>query len=292
MRINKKPLIGFIGQGYVGKNYADDFEKRGYKVIRYAMEEPYRNNKEKIKECDIVFIAVPTPTKPEGFDDSILRSVIPLVGKGKIAVIKSTMIPGTTKSIQKENPDRVILHSPEFLREDYAAEEAARPFANIVGMPNKTKKHKQAAKIVHSILPKSAAYFTSSSEEAELFKYAHNASGYVQIVLFNLIYDISKSLNMQWREVEKMIESDPYISNRYAKPVHKGGRGAGGHCFIKDFAALSGIYERAVRDSLGKGVLKSISKKNIALLLSSGKDEAILKGVYGANIIKKARNST
>ncbi len=28
--------IGFIGQGWIGKNYADDFEHRGYRVVRYS----------------------------------------------------------------------------------------------------------------------------------------------------------------------------------------------------------------------------------------------------------------
>ena len=88
---NKKPLIGFIGQGFVGKAYADDFENRGFKNVRYALEEPYRNNKDLIKDCDIVFIAVPTPTTEKGFDDSIIRGAVKLVGKGKIAVIKSTI---------------------------------------------------------------------------------------------------------------------------------------------------------------------------------------------------------
>ena len=29
---NKK--IGFIGQGWIGQNYADDFERRGFEVVR------------------------------------------------------------------------------------------------------------------------------------------------------------------------------------------------------------------------------------------------------------------
>ncbi len=49
--------LGFIGQGFVGKTYADYFEKRGFEVVRYAKEAPYEKNKEKIKDCDIVFIA-------------------------------------------------------------------------------------------------------------------------------------------------------------------------------------------------------------------------------------------
>ena len=106
--------IGFIGQGWIGKNYADDFEVRGYKIVRYSKEEPYVKNQKEIFKCDIVFIAVPTPTTTRGFDDSILRQAVKLVGRGKIVVIKSTILPGTTELIQKENPGIFVLHSPEF----------------------------------------------------------------------------------------------------------------------------------------------------------------------------------
>ena len=36
--------------------------------MRYAREEKYAGNKNEIKECDIVFIAVLTPTAPEGLE--------------------------------------------------------------------------------------------------------------------------------------------------------------------------------------------------------------------------------
>ena len=42
--MNKKPTIGFIGQGFIGKNYADDFEERGFEVIRYDIDK-YQNNR-------------------------------------------------------------------------------------------------------------------------------------------------------------------------------------------------------------------------------------------------------
>ena len=41
--------IGFIGQGWIGKNYADDFENWGYNIIRYALEKPYVKIKKKLK---------------------------------------------------------------------------------------------------------------------------------------------------------------------------------------------------------------------------------------------------
>ena len=117
MKINNNTdnlKIGFVGQGWIGKNYADNFEDRGFEVIRYAKEESYNQNKEKIAEADIVFIAVPTPTTPEGFDDSILEEVLGLIGIGKIAVIKSTIIPGTTERLQKQYPYHKFLFNPEF----------------------------------------------------------------------------------------------------------------------------------------------------------------------------------
>ena len=33
--------IGFIGQGFIGKSYADDMERRGFRTVRYALEVPY-----------------------------------------------------------------------------------------------------------------------------------------------------------------------------------------------------------------------------------------------------------
>ena len=100
----QKQKIGFIGQGWIGKNYANDFEQRGLNVVRYALEEEYKGNIEKIKECDIVFIAVPTPTTQKGFDYSIVEKSLELVGEGKTAIIKSTILPGTTDTLQKKFP--------------------------------------------------------------------------------------------------------------------------------------------------------------------------------------------
>lgn len=283
--MNNKPLIGFIGQGFVGKSYADDFEKRGFSVVRYAREKSFVINNEKIKKCDMVFVAVPTPTTPKGFDVSIVQDVIKLVGIGKIVIIKSTILPGTTKTLQKKYPSRIILHSPEFLSELTAAKEAANPFSNIIGMAKNSVRHKKAAKQVMSVLPKSPFNLICIAEEAELFKYIHNASGYTQIIFFNLMYDLAKVVGADWQVIESAVKADPYIPNRYARPVHKSGRGAGGHCFIKDFAALSALYCGLFTNSKGCTLFGATAAKNMELLIESGKDLDILKNTYGNEII-------
>ncbi len=289
-RESSKPLIGFVGQGFIGKNYADDFEKRGFTVTRYAMEEPYRQNKEKIKACDIVFIAVPTPTTTDGYDYSIIEKVLPLIGKGKIAVIKSTMLPGTTEELQKLFPDIFVFHSPEFLREKTASYDAAHPDRNIIGVPVENSKTRDAAKKVLSVLPKAPFEAVLSSAEAELVKYGGNDFFYVKVVYINMLYDVAKKLGCRWQQVRDAMMADPRIGPSHMDPVHKsghltdtdeGGRGAGGHCFIKDFAAFTLLYEKLVGDKTGIDVLHAFVEKNNELLRASGKDLDLLEGVYG-----------
>lgn len=279
-------LIGFIGQGWIGKNYADDFEARGYDVVRYSLEAPYFSNKSRISECDIVFIAVPTPTTPTGFDDSIIRSVVGLVGSGKIAVIKSTILPGTTESIQSENPEVYLFHSPEFLSVSTAHEDSHHPQRNIVGMPLDNEEYRIGAREVMSVLPQADFSLITSAKEAELFKYLRNCFFYAKVIYMNILYDLAMSLGCKWEVLREIMANDPWIGNMHIDPVHKSGRGAGGECFIKDFAALKQFYLKNTGDKLGDDILNSLEMKNIELLIRSHKDIDYLRSAYGEDIIE------
>lgn len=277
----KKPLVGFIGQGYIGKNYADDFEERGYTVIRYARRHPHAGNKKKIAECDVVFIAVPTPTTQEGFDDRTLRDVLRLVGKGKTAVIKSTVLPGTTESVQAENPDILVFHSPEFLTEANAAEDARHPNRNIIGIPRNTNVYHKRAKEVLAVLPKAPFELVCTSREAELIKYFGNVWFYYKVVVVNLMYDLAEALGTRYAVVRSGVSADPRIGESHLEPVHQSGRGAGGHCFIKDFSVFERLYKELTGDKLGHEMLKAVEAKNLELLRKSNKDLDLLERVYG-----------
>ncbi|RJQ34459.1 hypothetical protein C4568_02265 [Candidatus Parcubacteria bacterium] len=287
---SKKPLIGFIGQGWIGSAYADNFEERGYEVVRYALEKKYVKNKDRIAECDIVFIAVWTPTTPKGFDISVVESVLPLIGKGKTAVIKSTILPGTTQMLQKKFPDITVLFGPEFLSIASHVHDAAHPFVNLVGMPVEDSKHYLAAERVMKVLPKAPHQAICKSAEAEIFKYTHNASGYTQVILFNLMYDLAEKFGANWDVINRAVQADPLISKRYSNPVHKSGRGAGGGCFIKDMAALRGHFKKHLpKDKMALNVLSAMEAKNIELLTSTDKDLDLLEGVYGKGVLKNKK---
>lgn len=276
--------IGFIGQGFIGKNYADDFEARGFDVVRYSMEEPYKGNRDKVKDCDIVLIAVPTPTTPEGFDDSIVRSVIKLVGKGKVAVIKSTVLPGSIAEMERDNPEIFVLNSPEFLREASAAYDAANPERNIIGLPKDTSEYRAKAEEVMKVLAKAPYELICTSQEAEIIKYAGNCFLFTKVIFMNILHDLSQKVGGRWGVIAEALVHDSRVGESHMQPVHDSGRGAGGHCFIKDFAAFANLYDALIGDKEGKEVLRAMEAKNIDLLVSSGKDLDLLKGVYGERI--------
>ena len=291
--------IGFIGQGWIGKNYADVFEERGFDTVRFSLEEPFINNKDNIKECDIVFIAVPTPTIKGKFNYDALRESLSNVGQNKIAVIKSTVLPGITNELQKLYPDKYILHSPEFLSEATARKDAAEPKRNIIGIPIVSKEFIAAANMVLKVLPESPYDLICKAVESEFIKYAGNVLFYIKVVYINLLFDLAKECDVDWNIIQEAMGEDPRIGKSHLNPVHESGtfggdchtqaknndsffgRGAGGHCFIKDFAAFVSFYsERLKQDEAGLLMLQAIETKNIDLLLSTNKDLDLLSSVY------------
>jgi len=283
----QKARIGFIGQGFIGKNYADDFERRGLSVIRYAQETQYIGNKEAIAECNIVFIAVPTPTTPTGFNLSIVESVIPYTKVGATVVVKSTISPGSTKHLTEMFPDRFVMHSPEFLREASAAEDAAHPERNIIGIPEDSEEYRKRAEEVLNVLPRAPFARITSALAAELVKYAGNNFLYLKVVYANMLFDLSESFGITYDDVAEMLAADSRIGPSHLSVLHASGhttqtgRGAGGHCFIKDFEAFRRLYAAKVNDPAGDTVLDALKDKNNTLLRGSGKDLDLLDQVYG-----------
>ena len=279
--------IGFIGQGFIGKSYADDMERRGHAVVRYALEEPYVRNKDRIRACDIVFIAVPTPTTPKGFDYSVVASALTLVGAGKTAVIKSTILPGTTAKLQKKFPTLFVMHSPEFLVLKQADEDAARPLRNIIGIPRTTAVFRAKARQVLEVLPKAPFELVCGAKEAELIKYSGNFFLYLKVLYANLMYEAAQAIGADYEVVRAAVAADPRIGPSHLSVLHdsghkgaKKGRGAGGVCFIKDVAALAEFYRATVKNKKGAALIDAAIAKNIELLRASKKDLDLLRGVY------------
>lgn len=289
-----KPLIGFIGLGWIGSNYADDFEERGFEVVRYSKTK-FPENKDRIKECPIVYIAVPTPSTPAGFDYSAVQDVLSLIGDGNTAIIKSTIQVGTARKLQTLFPNITVMHSPEFLTEATAAHDARHPDRNIIGVCDlDDPKVFQKAVDAMRTLPPAPFQRIIRVEEAEMTKYAGNIWFVFKVMYMNTLFDLCRGTGVDDAIVRDAMGGDPRIGHTHLDPVHKGGRGAGGNCFIKDFAAYREMYEKSCpiddcpRDWIAIELLRKMEEYNIHLLRETGKSNDLLRGVYGENIAAEA----
>jgi nucleotide sugar dehydrogenase len=273
--------IGFIGTGVIGRAYAEDFRNRGYDVVQYSLEKEFKDNKDKIKDCAITFIAVPTPTLPDkGFNFQNIDDALGLIGQGKIAVIKSTVLPGITDSLQEKYPAIYLFHSPEFLRARSAMNDAKKPERNIIGY---TEHSKKLLGDVLSVLPEAKYVAELPAKTAEMIKYAGNVFLATKVVYANFLYDLCQTLGVDYEDIRQALSQDKRIGPSHLFVDFEGGRGAGGMCFIKDIEAFKQFCEKTNLDAESVCMLQSIIEKNKRLLKESGKDTDILKSVYGNN---------
>ena len=257
-------------------------------MVCYSKEPDFIQNKEEIISCDIVFIAVPTPSTPEGFDSSIVKSVLPFIGKGNTAVIKSTMLPGSTRKLAEDFPEIYVMHSPEFLREKTAAHDTKNPERNIIGIPYDTEEWQSKAQEVIETFAPALHNKIIDIESAELIKYMSNCFLTTKVVFFNAMYDIAEKLGLDWESIHESVVADSRIGVSHTQIMHESGhggdasRGAGGHCFIKDFTALRELYERILPEETDTlNFLKSTEMNNVNLLKKSNKDLDIIQDIYG-----------
>ncbi|MCD5381184.1 MAG: hypothetical protein LR008_01260 [Candidatus Pacebacteria bacterium] len=278
--MNDKLKIGFIGQGWIGKTFADDFEQRGYEIVRYALEAPYNANKSQLKSCDIVYIAVPTPTNHDGFSCEPVIDALTNLEAGTTAVIKSTILPGTTRRLQTLFPHLYVMHSPEFLVEKTVKFNVENPERNIIGIPINNEDYQTRAQIVMETLPRAPYSKVMDVNDAELVKYAGNTFLTTKVLFMNILYDLVEKNDGDWNTVRGALVEDKRIGDTHTQPVFESGRGAGGHCFIKDFEAFRQQYSETVGDKEGQEVLTALTKLNIALLTKSNKSLDILTDTF------------
>ena len=115
-----------------------------------------------------------------------------------------------------------------------------------------------------------------------MIKYGGNCWFYVKVVFMNMLYDLIEKHQheLDYEHVKEGMAHDLRIGPTHLDVVHQGGRGAGGHCFIKDFEAFIEMFQDTSIDE-HKEILEKIRDLNIKYLRDSNKNLDLLKGVYG-----------
>ena len=236
--------IGIIGCGFVGSAIAAGFSLKA-DVRIFDKQYPVYGTLKAVCEQDILFLCLPTPQRSEiGRPDmTFIHEAIQSIKKeikdtNKIIVIKSTILPGTCRSLTGMYPQFDFIANPEFL----TARSAKLDFINssrvVIGGENQIACCRLGA--LYSQINGHSPIFFCSWEAAELVKYAANCFLAMKISYFNEIYDVCQELKCNYNEVKEMVLADGRIGNSHHEvPGHDGDRGFGGSCFPKDIEAFT-----------------------------------------------------
>ncbi|MFO8022445.1 MAG: hypothetical protein R6U65_08260 [Perlabentimonas sp.] len=228
--------VGIIGGGILGSA-----AKQYYKNALVFDTNPDRcfNSLEEVMAQDFVFICVPTPMTGETgeIDLSIVKGVFEKLRPGPIYILKSTVVPGTTISLQNTYTDLTVVYSPEFLTEKYAAEDFAFPDKNIVGY-TETPESQRAAVEVAKILPQAHTMICQATE-AETIKYALNSYYAIKVIFANQLYDLCEALDINYNAVHRGLAADKRVNDSHFRILHGDHRGFGGNCLPKDTSAIT-----------------------------------------------------
>lgn len=243
--------LGIIGYGFVGQAVANGFDSAsgGRDIIRYY--DKYKDTlslEEVITKSEFIFVCLPTPMKKDesGIDLSIIEESMKDVTKytdntDKIVVIKSTVTPGTTASLQKKYPKSQLVFNPEFLTEANFLEDFLNADRTVIGASSDLASRRVAV-IYRQRFPKTKIYQTDPTT-AEAVKYFANAFLALKVTFANFFYDYCQKIGIKYEEVKKMAAFDKRIVDAHLDVTTL--RGFGGKCFPKDLVALIGEFKKA-----------------------------------------------
>jgi len=256
--------IGIVGVGMVGGALKKYFEKKEYKLgENLFVYDTGRNlgSVEEINKADVIFICVPTPfVKGKGFDLSYVETACEYLKDGKIIVIKSTVVPGTTEKLQEKYPEHRFIFNPEFLTEITAEQDMDYPDRQIIGY---TEQSHNVSSDIMQLLPLAPFESIIPATEAELVKYYGNTWFAVKVIFANQMYDLCEKLGVDYDRVKESAAADKRIGRSHLQAVHKGYRGFGGKCLVKDIRAL---IEFADKEGIDLQLHKTAEKLNNKLM--------------------------
>ena len=246
--------------------YEPGLEEMVLRNIKNKRIEFSTNLESSIRNSDIVFICVGTPTKKgsSSADLSQIYNVAKIIGKFinkfKIIVTKST-VPVTTgdnieKILKKKNKKNKfsVISNPEFLREGEAIRDFTYPDRIVIGTNDK-RSNRIMNNLYSPLISKGAKYIHTNRRAAELIKYASNAFLATKITFINEIANLCEKTNINVEDISIGMGLDKRIGSRFLRA----GPAYGGSCFPKDTKA---IINTADKFNTNLSVIKTVVKSN------------------------------
>ena len=271
---------------------------RGGKIPIYepGLEEMVRRNRAEkrltfttalaqgVRNSEIVFIAVGTPTGEDGSADlqhvmAVAKDVARAMNGYKVIVNKSTVPVGTAARVrdvvrrETTHPFSVVSN-PEFLKQGAAIDDFMKPDRVVIGAEDP-----RAADLMRELYAPftrtGAPVMMMDCASAELSKYAANAMLATRISFMNEVANVCEVVGANVDQVRHAVAADKRIGSSFLFP----GVGYGGSCFPKDVKAmLRFAADREYDFQILKSVETVNEQQKMRLLLKLRRHFGTLKG--------------
>lgn len=225
-----------IGYGMVGKATAHAFG-----IEKYIDHKESTSSYKEAGSLRYIFICVPTPTVNGQCDVSGIKEAIKAVLDNSttqnVFIIRSTVIPGTTRALQEHFGIKSIVHNPEFLSEDTWQSDAEHPDLAVIG--GEQENYIEDVEAVYKGRYKGLNIIKTDTLTSEMIKYAVNCFYATKVVYANQIFDHAQKIGANYETIKKAMYNRKWIGKNHLTVWHKEKRGAGGKCLEKDLEAFA-----------------------------------------------------
>lgn len=225
--MNKTAIIGL---GWVGKAMQKLFPDS------YVYDINMLSFKEKVNECDVAFVCVPTPNLENGLlDISIVEEVVEWC-KCPLIVIRSTVNPGTGDYLAKKYKKQIVVQ-PEYLGEtvDHPLfDPTKRKFLIIGGEP---KDRRKLIDLYTTTYNANVDIRQVSRLEAEVIKLTENRAILYKVSQCQELYDVCEKAGVDYYTIRDAVYGDDPRFNLWWTFVYPDKRGCNSKCIPKDVYA-------------------------------------------------------
>ena len=256
--------VGFIGIGKLGLPCAEAIAQKGHVVSGYDTVKKTSEYvtvvdsiEHCVKNCDIVFVAVPTPhdpnydgreptahLEPKDFNYDIVRKCLieanKYMNKDQLLILISTVLPGTVRrEFINLIPNTRFVYNPYLIAMGSVAWDMVNPEMVIIGTKDgsETGDAKQLVDFYKTIMENDPKYVIGTWDECECVKVFYNTFISTKIGLVNMIQDVAvKQGNIN---VDIVTTALANATMRIMGPQYMtAGMGDGGGCHPRDNIAL------------------------------------------------------
>jgi len=262
--------IAFIGCGKLGLPCAEEIAKKGHSVTGYDITkvtsdlvEIKPTIEQAVNNANIVFVAVPTPHKPEydgrlptahlppeDFSYKIVTQVLSEtnkhMNKSQLLCLISTVIPGTVRSLLEPLCTNTrFVYNPYLIAMGSVGWDMVNPEMVMIGTEDgsETGDAKELVDFYKTIMENNPRYEIGTWDECECIKVFYNTFISAKLSLVNMIQDVAmKQGNINADVVcNALANSDKRIMGpQYMTP----GMGDGGACHPRDNIALRHMAQK------------------------------------------------